>query len=166
MKAETAISVLVLDIDGVLTDGTVILDKTGEELKTLSYRDIDAVFFAHREQLRVVLVTGEDSPWVETVAKRLQVARVYRGAKDKRKALRAVSIDLSASPEEICYVGDSWRDVEAFREVGLALAPSDAAAAAREAAHCVLTRPAGRGAVAEAIDLILKTRGTPLTRLA
>lgn len=166
MKAETAINVLVLDIDGVLTDGTVILDKTGEELKTLSYRDIDAVFFAHREQLRVVLVTGEDSPWVETVAKRLQVARVYRGAKDKRKALKEVCADLQARQEDICYVGDSWRDAEAFKEVGLALAPADASEAARSAAHRVLHHRGGSGAVAEAVSIVLEMRSGIPRKLA
>lgn len=61
MKAETAISVLVLDIDGVLTDGSVTLDESGHEQKTLFYRDIDALFGARREGLKLVLITGEDS---------------------------------------------------------------------------------------------------------
>ena len=160
------ITVLLLDIDGVLTDGTVLLDESGRELKTLAYRDIDAVFFARREGIQVVLVTGEDSPWVEVVAKRLQTDLIYRGAKDKRKAVKQVCTDLSTMPAEICYVGDSWRDAEAFADVGLALAPADASEAARAAAHQVLRRGGGAGAVAEAVDMILEARGGSFKKLA
>jgi 3-deoxy-D-manno-octulosonate 8-phosphate phosphatase (KDO 8-P phosphatase) len=149
------ITVLALDVDGVLTDGRVSLDEHGAERKTICYRDIDAVFAARRTGVRVVLVTGEDTPWVDMLAKRLEVDRVYRGAKDKRLALRQVKRDLAACADEVCFVGDSRRDAEAFAEVGLALVPADASDAARRLAHRVLDRRGGDGAVDEAVALIL-----------
>lgn len=78
--------------------------------------------------------------------------------------MRALSADLRASHEEICYVGDSRRDAEAFAEVGLALAAADASESARVAAHRVLTRGRGAGAVEEAVDLILAAHGSPLPK--
>ena len=88
------IRVLALDIDGVLTNGEVRFDEDGRESKALFFRDIDAVFAAKREGLRIVLVTGESSPLVDVIARRLDVTDVYRDAKDKEAALRAVAHDL------------------------------------------------------------------------
>lgn len=150
------IQVLVLDIDGVLTDGKVILDDSGRELKTLSYRDIDAVFLAQRRGLQVVLVTGEALPLVDTIARRLEISHVYRGAKDKCQALRSVCTELGVSLQQVCYVGDSQRDADALAMVGLGLAPSDAIRAAQVAAHQVLQHQGGDGAVAEAVEIILQ----------
>ncbi len=151
------IQVLVLDIDGVLTDGKVTLDDSGRELKTLSYRDIDAVFLAQRRGLQVVLVTGEAVPLVDTIARRLEISHVYRGAKDKCQALRSVCTELGVSLQQVGYVGDSQRDADALAMVGLGLAPSDAIRAAQVAAHRVLQHQGGDGAVAEAVEIILQT---------
>lgn len=150
------IQVLVLDIDGVLTDGKVTLDDSGRELKTLSYRDIDAVFLAQRRGLQVVLVTGEAVPLVDTIARRLEISHVYRGAKDKCQALRSVCTELGVSLQQVCYVGDSQRDADALAMVGLGLAPSDAIRAAQVAAHRVLQHQGGDGAVAEAVEIVLQ----------
>ena len=79
--AETdPITVLALDIDGVLTDGRVLYTSDGQEQKSISFRDIDAVFEAHRCGLQIALITGEDTPWVEFISRRLQVEHTIRGA--------------------------------------------------------------------------------------
>jgi YrbI family 3-deoxy-D-manno-octulosonate 8-phosphate phosphatase len=148
------IRVVALDIDGVLTNGEVILDQDGRESKSLFFRDIDAVFAARRAGLRVVLVTGEDTPMVDAIARKLDCADVYRGRKDKVEALEAIGIAL----EEICFVGDASRDAPALAAAGLGLAPSDAASEAQTAADRVLEHAGGRGAVGEAIALVLATR--------
>lgn len=150
------IQVLALDIDGVLTDGKVTLDDAGRELKMLSYRDIDAVFLARHRGVQVVLVTGEASPWVDMIARRLEISHVYRGAKDKCQALRNVCAELGVSLEQVCYVGDSLRDADALSIVGLGLAPADAIRAAQAAAHRVLKHRGGDGAVAEAVETVLQ----------
>jgi len=152
------IRVLALDIDGVLTDGRVRLDEGGRETKALHFWDIDAVYLAHRRGLIVVLVTGEDTPMVEVIARKLSVTRVYRNAKDKEAALRQVVRDEDVSLAEVAFVGDAPRDAPALEIVGLGLAPADAHEAARAAAHQVLSHRGGAGAVSEAVDLILGSR--------
>jgi YrbI family 3-deoxy-D-manno-octulosonate 8-phosphate phosphatase len=149
------IRVLALDVDGVLTDGSVVLDEDGRERKALYYRDIDAVFAARRRGLVVALVTGEDSPIVDTIARRLEVEHVYRGEKDKEAVLPRLAAELGVGLDEVCFVGDSARDAPAFPLVGLGLAPADAHESARALAHRVLAAPGGRGAVAEACELLL-----------
>lgn len=150
------IRVLALDIDGVLTDGKVTLDDAGRELKTLSYRDIDAVFVARSRGVEVVLVTGEASPWVDMIARRLDISHLYRGAKDKCQALQSVCTELGVSLQQVCYVGDSLRDADALSIVGLGLAPADAVQAAQAAAHRVLKHRGGEGVVAEAVEIVLQ----------
>lgn len=158
------IRVLALDVDGVLTDDRVTMDEAGCESKTLSYRDIDGVFLARRNGLKVALVTGENSAWVDMIANRLKVDNVSRGAKDKRKALKALSAQLGIPLSKIAFVGNSARDARAFSLVGFSLAPSDASQTALAAAHHVLASRGGQGPVAEAVDLILRDRRGPSGR--
>lgn len=153
-KPRLRIRVLVLDVDGVLTDGRVLLDEQGRENKSLCYRDIDAVFQARREGLRVALVTGERSPIVDVIACRLAIRTVVSGAKDKALALEKVCSRLRTTMDRVCYIGDSDRDAPALRQVGLGLAPADASPQARLSVHKVLTSRGGYGAVAEALTLI------------
>ena len=148
------IRLLLLDIDGVLTDGRVALDERGGESKTLAYRDIDAVFQARREGLRVALITGEASLLVEVIARRLEVDTVARGAKEKAGALRQLCATMGVPLAETCYIGDGDRDAAALSLVGLGLAPADASAEARRSAGRVLAARGGDGAVAEALALI------------
>lgn len=158
------IRLLALDIDGVLTDGTVTLDEAGRESKRLCYRDIDAVYRFHQTGIQVVLVSGEDTSMVDVIAQRLNV-RVYRAAKDKCQALLRIVEDFGVSLEEICYVGDSSRDAPALEIVGLGLAPKDSAKEAQSAARQVLSCNGGEGAVAEAVEIILETRFDKVDRI-
>jgi len=150
--------VLVLDIDGVLTAGSVVLAADGSELKRFSFHDLDAVTWAQREGWQVVLITGEDTPAVDQIAQRFSVEQVVRGAKDKVVALQSLSAQLGIPLSEMCYVGDSDRDAPALSQVGLGLATANATPAAKAAAHRVLSRPGGAGAVAEAVTLLQQLR--------
>jgi 3-deoxy-D-manno-octulosonate 8-phosphate phosphatase (KDO 8-P phosphatase) len=152
------IRVLALDIDGVLTDGRVLLDESGRESKFLCFRDIDAVFHARRQGLVLALVTGEDTPMVEVIARRLEISHVYRHAKDKHAAIRQLSRDLQVPLEEIAYVGDAPKDAPALAAVAWGLAPADADEKARAAARLVLRQGGGQGAVSEAVHLVLTER--------
>jgi D-sedoheptulose 7-phosphate isomerase len=152
------IQVLALDIDGVLTDGTSSVSLNGDEHKRVSLHDLDAVTKAKRSGLTVVLVTGEDTPSVDYVAKRFDIKRVVRGAKEKASALLALSAELKVPLNAFCYVGDGDRDAPALSKVGLGLAPANATPAARASAHRVLSRSGGAGAVAEGVDLILRSQ--------
>lgn len=149
------ICALVLDIDGVLTDGKVAVDLQGRETKSYAYRDVDAIFQARREGLLIALVTGEESPMVDLLARRVAVKEVISGAKEKGVALEEMSARLQVPLSEICYVGDADRDAPALASVGLGLAPADASLKAKQAATRVLSAGGGHGAVAEAVGLIL-----------
>ena len=149
------IRLLVLDVDGVLTDGRVLLSADGSEQKTLFFRDIDAVFAARKAGVEVALVTGEGTPIVDVIARRLGVERVLSGRKDKLRALEELATACGIALDECCYVGDAVRDVPAISAAGLGLAPADASAAARTAADRVLSAPGGYGAVEEVVEIVL-----------
>ena len=151
------IRLLVLDIDGVLTNGEVRLDEDGRESKSLHFLDIDAVFAARRAGLSVALLTGEDTPIVDAIARKLEVELVYRGRHDKADALTELADVAGMRLDETCYVGDSVRDAPALEAVGLGLAPADACSEACAAADEVLEAGGGRGAVAEAVALLLES---------
>jgi D-sedoheptulose 7-phosphate isomerase len=154
-KKRSKISFIVLDIDGVLTDGTVSIT-SGEEAKSLFYRDMDAINNGRREGLRFALVTAEETPIVEYIRERLQIEKITKAAKDKAEAIKRLSAELSVPLEQICYIGDSKRDAAAIGMVGLGLAPADADKEAQAAASYVLQNPGGKGAVAEGIELVLE----------
>ena len=151
------ITLVLLDVDGVLTDGTVRCSPHGDEEKSLFMRVVDAVFEARRRGLLVGLVTGEETPWVDFVSARLAVQLVAKGAKDKLAAVRHLAEAAGVGLDAVCYVGDGDRDSPALAAVGLGLAPHDASAEAKGAAAAVLSGPGGRGAVAEAIGLVLRS---------
>ena len=150
----TKIRVLALDIDGVITDGTASLSDIGDEDKRFSFQDLDAITQAQRAGLPVALVTAEDTPSVDRITRRFNCDLVRRGAKDKLLALEALSRELNVRLDEFCYVGDGDRDAPALRRVGLGLAPLNATSSAKAAAHRVLSKSGGDGAVAETIELI------------
>jgi 3-deoxy-D-manno-octulosonate 8-phosphate phosphatase (KDO 8-P phosphatase) len=149
------IKLLALDIDGVLTSGHTTLGARRPEKKRLAFQDLDAINAARRAGLQIALVTGESDGSVDLIAARTGVALIRRGAKDKLAALQSLARELQISTAEICYVGDGDRDAPALALVGLAFAPANATFAARSAAHNVLRKSGGHGAVNEAVRLLL-----------
>jgi D-sedoheptulose 7-phosphate isomerase len=149
------ILLLALDIDGVLTDGSVNLTPSGEESKAIAFRDLDALARARRAGLRIALVTGEEGPLVMAIASKAGAEFVLPGAKDKLSALEALSSNAQVPLARICFVGDAERDAVAFPIVGLSFAPSDASRAAKRTASRVLSARGGAGAVEEAVELLL-----------
>jgi len=149
------IKLLALDIDGVLTDGRTTLGTRRPERKRLAFQDLDAINAARRAGLSIALVTGESDGSVDVVAERTGVELVFRGAKDKLAALQSLAKKTGISFDEICYVGDGDRDASALAAVGFSLAPENATFAARSAAHRLLNRSGGDGAVNEAVRLVL-----------
>ena len=128
------VRVLALDIDGVLTDGTAVLNGHDTEEKRFNFHDLDALTQARRSGMLVTFVSGEETPSVDCIAKRFGVKQVVKGAKDKAAALVALSNELAIPLSAFCYIGDSDRDAPALSQVGLGLAPSNATAAAKAAA--------------------------------
>lgn len=149
------LQLLALDIDGVLTDNTVLLLPNGEEAKRVSFSDLDAVTQAKQHGFAVAMVTGETGPMVRRIAERFGVEKVLEGAKDKLAALQSLSQDMGIPLNSICYVGDSDRDAPALQAAGLGLAPHTASAAARNAADCVHYE-LGVTAAAKAVQMMLR----------
>ena len=158
----SGLKVLVFDVDGVLTDGRVMLGEGGEQVKQLCLRDLDALTHAKQEGFTIALVTGEESVLVERIGRRVNADLVIAGAKDKLQGLEQLSERLGVPLAQVCYVGDAARDALAFGKVGLSYAPADAAPAARARATRVLKTPGGQGVAEEVVELVLAARADAL----
>jgi 3-deoxy-D-manno-octulosonate 8-phosphate phosphatase (KDO 8-P phosphatase) len=149
------IKALVLDIDGVLTDGTV--DVRDPARKRVYLRDLDALTLIRKKGIAVAFLTGEDEAGAGPVVRRCGDAdQVIYCAKDKETPICEIARRLGVELSEICYLADGRRDVQALKLAGLALCPADGDRLAKQAAHVVLEACGGRGAVAEAVDLVLE----------
>jgi 3-deoxy-D-manno-octulosonate 8-phosphate phosphatase (KDO 8-P phosphatase) len=165
-RRAAAISLLLLDVDGVLTDGSVLYADDGAELKRFHVRDGSGLKFWRETGNRAAIVSGRSSAAVERRARELGIAPVLQGRSDKGAALDELLADLKVDPERVCAIGDDLPDRPVLRRVGLAVAVADACAEVREAAHYVTTAPGGRGAVRETIEWLLKLRGEWATVVA
>ncbi len=144
-----------MDVDGVLTDGTVWLDESGHESKRISFADIMGVSLGRRAGLLFALVSGESGPGLDQIATKFGIGEVYRGCKDKAAAVRDFASRHDLDLAEICFIGDDVNDVPALEIAGLAAAPAGAHPSALSAAIHVTTRPGGAGSVREIIDALL-----------
>ncbi len=153
------VRLLVLDVDGVLTDGGVVYGTGGLEVKHFHVRDGSGLKAWRRAGRRSAFVTGRSSPVVDLRAVELGVDFVFQGASDKLPAYRRLLEDAALPPSAVCYVGDDLPDLPPMRECGLAAAVADGCREARAAAHYVTRAPGGGGAVREVIELILRCQG-------
>lgn len=150
---------LIMDVDGVLTDGRIIFATDGTELKCFDVKDGHGIVLAHRVGLETVIITGRRSAVVERRAEELGIKRVYQKIWDKLAKYEEVRSELGLEDEEVAFIGDDVVDVPLLKKVGLAISVADAHEAAKAASHYVTHRPGGRGAVREAIEFILKAQG-------
>ena len=155
IEAANAIKLLALDVDGVLTDGTIYIAADGECFKGFNAKDGMGISCALRNGLDVAIITGRKSEIIHRRAEELGITTIIEGAKDKREALRSLRRLRGLSVEEVAYVGDDLNDLPAFAESGLTFAPDDAAEDVYDAADIGLENSGGRGAVREAIEYIL-----------
>jgi 3-deoxy-D-manno-octulosonate 8-phosphate phosphatase (KDO 8-P phosphatase) len=150
---------LVLDVDGVLTDGRILLDGDEGEWKAFDVRDGHRIVLAAGEGIRSVFLTGRSSRVVARRAAELGVHRVFQGALDKGAVLASFLREEGLSGREVAYLGDDVVDLPAMRLVGLAAAVGDAVPEVIEAADWVAAAPGGRGAVRELVEFILTAQG-------
>lgn len=146
---------ILLDVDGVLTNGRVTLDAQGNEFKTICYRDLDAIGIGRVAGYEFAFVTGEDTKMVEVLANRFAVKIVYSGAKDKLMVVNQVSQKYGIPLENLMYVGDSDRDAPALKSVGLSVAPKDASDKALAAAQHIAESNGGEGVLHEVVSKLL-----------
>jgi 3-deoxy-D-manno-octulosonate 8-phosphate phosphatase (KDO 8-P phosphatase) len=155
------IRLLVLDVDGVLTDGRLYFSAQGEELKVFHVRDGAGIVQVLRAGIAVAVISGRDSRAVERRMTELGVSWVKQGVSDKLAALREILDILGLGPQAVACIGDDTPDLPLLANTRLGVAVADAHASVREKAHYVTRLPGGQGAVREVCDLLLAARGMP-----
>lgn len=153
------VRLLVMDVDGVLTDGRMILAEGGDELKAFHTRDGVAIELARRAGIRTAMVTGEKATIARRRGDKLGVDAVVLGARRKGEALEELCARFGVPTRDTAFVGDDLLDVPALERAGLAVAVADAAEEVKAIAHIVLRAPGGAGAVRECVELLLRARG-------
>ncbi|MFZ4856196.1 MAG: KdsC family phosphatase [Desulfuromonadaceae bacterium] len=153
------IRLLLLDVDGVMTDGGIIYDGNGLETKKFNVKDGHGIKMLQRHGIAVGIITGRTSAVVDIRARELGIELVYQGALKKLESYLDVKRRTGFVDSQIAYMGDDVIDVPVMRRVIFAAAPADGLLEARNVAHYVTTSAGGRGAVREVCDLILKGRG-------
>jgi len=148
------IELVVFDIDGVITDGSITVDSSGKELKKINLKDVDAIFELHRRGFKLAAITGEDTDIVDYFEKRFPWEYFYRGNHTKKETMKQIESSTGISRERICYVGDGKYDVEPLKYAGLGVCPANAVGIARGAADIILQKNGGEGCVWELLDIL------------
>ena len=148
------IKLVVFDIDGVITDGSLIIDSDGREQKQINLKDVDAIYELHNRGYRIAAITGEDTEIVSYFEKRFPWDYFYRGSRTKKDAMRQIEENTRLCREQICYVGDGKYDIEPLAYAGLGICPSNAIDRAKRAADMVLQNEGGKGCIWELIGIL------------
>jgi 3-deoxy-D-manno-octulosonate 8-phosphate phosphatase (KDO 8-P phosphatase) len=162
-KRAKQIQVLLMDVDGTMTDGSVTLlsqpDGTALEIKMFSAHDGQGLTLAHTAGLRTGCITGRESPALLRRAREMQMEFIYQRQPLKMPALEEILQQAGVTESQVAYVGDDLPDLPIMRRVGLAIAVGDAVPQVKQAAHYVARAHAGKGAIREVVELILKSKG-------
>jgi 3-deoxy-D-manno-octulosonate 8-phosphate phosphatase (KDO 8-P phosphatase) len=154
-----SIKLVLMDCDGVLTDGRLWLNADGDEQKTFHARDGQGISLLHKAGLQTGIISGRTSAAVDRRAQDLKMLYVRQYAKDKVKALDEILADAGVSANECAYIGDDVGDIPVMHRVRFAVAVADAVDETKQAAHYITALKGGQGAVRELCDLILKAQG-------
>lgn len=153
------IELLVLDVDGCLSDGKIIYSNSGEEIKAFNVKDGLGIASWIRIGKKVAIITGRKSKVVEKRAKELKIAHLYQGVKDKATLLESILDKEKLTWENVAAIGDDMNDLKMLQKVKLSFAPKDGAKFIQERVNKVLTKNGGAGAVREMIDIIVSQEG-------
>ena len=153
------VRMLVLDVDGVLTDGKLYFDHAGNEMKAFNTRDGLGMKALQRSGIEVAVITGRKSEIVAQRMAQLDIEHVYQGREDKLNAFRHLLEATGLDAEQVCFAGDDWIDLPVLLRVGLAVTVADADEHVKEHAHWITQRNGGEGAVREICNLILAAQG-------
>ncbi len=159
MNIAKGIKLLILDVDGVLTDGGIILDNEGNEYKAFHVRDGHGIKMLIHAGIHVAIITGRHSKVVERRAHELGITEVFQKCHDKRIAYKKLIEQYSLQDKEVAYIGDDIVDAPIMALVGLPVAVADATDDTKGYALLVTQNRGGRGAVREVTDFILKSKG-------
>ncbi len=154
-----SIKILFLDVDGVMTDGSVTLDARGDEIKTFDVKDGQGLKMLMAAGIEVAIITGRKSSVLAHRAEDLGIQLLFQGVEDKTVLCRKVIAERGLSREQVCSMGDDLPDLAMFRESGMCVTVSDAVKEVREVADLVTRHCGGHGAVREVCELLLKYQG-------
>lgn len=148
------IKLIIFDIDGVITDGSLIVNEDGSEQKKLNLKDIDAIFELKSRGFMIAAITGEQSPIVSYFEKRFPWDCFYKGKKNKVETIKEIEDVLDVNSNEICYIGDGKYDVDPLTYVGLGICPADAIDRAKRCADIILQNKGGEGCLWELVSIL------------
>ncbi len=153
------LKLLILDVDGVLTDGKLFFDNEGNEYKSFHARDGHGIKLLRQTGVEVAIISGRKSNSVALRMKSLGIEHVYQGHEDKRAAFNELLTKVCVTSEQVAHVGDDLLDLPIMTRVGLAIAVNDANFAVKKHADWCTTLPGGQGAVREVCDFIMQAQG-------
>lgn len=152
------IKMILMDVDGTLTDGKLTLLPDGEELKSYHVRDGLGILLAHLAGFKTGIITGKTSKSLEIRAEKLKIEELHQGILDKIKVFETILDKYALTPEEVAYIGDDLGDLEVLKSVGLAGSVADAHPVVKKHCHFISDYPGGGGAVREFIEFILEAQ--------
>ncbi len=153
------VKLLLLDVDGVLTDGRIVYDSRGSELKFFDVHDGLGVYVLHKAGISTILITAKGSKTIRPRARDMRVAEVFSDVFPKTAVLDKIIKKYKVSADEICFVADDLVDLSLMQRVGLPIAVGNASGEIKDAAIYVTNHVGGRGAVREVAEMILKSQG-------
>jgi 3-deoxy-D-manno-octulosonate 8-phosphate phosphatase (KDO 8-P phosphatase) len=153
------INTFILDVDGVLTDGTVYVFENGEQVRRMNIKDGFALQLAIKKGYRILVISGGNSPAVEMRLKKLGITDIFMNVTDKRAMLLKYIKDHNLKKEQVLFMGDDIPDYVAMKEAGLPTAPADAAHEIRKIAVYVASKDGGKGCVREVMEKVLRLNG-------
>ncbi len=153
------IKLLLLDVDGVLTDGSITYTHSGDEIKTFHCRDGFGMTMLQKIGVEIGLITARQSEAVSRRAHDLKLTHVFQGTRHKLAVLTSLMSDLELAPQEVAFMGDDWLDLAVLNQIGLAATVADCMPELKPLVHFVSEHPGGRGAVRELCDLIIEAKG-------
>ena len=154
------IRLLVMDVDGVMTDGKITYTSDGQELKSFNIKDGLGIKRAQASGIETAIITGRTSPIVQRRARELGIAHLVQGREDKLAALSDLVGQLNLSLDQVAYIGDDLPDLTAIEAVKLGACPADAATEVKSKANWVSTRSGGDGCVRELCDLLVSHKSS------
>ncbi|MFZ1037303.1 MAG: 3-deoxy-manno-octulosonate-8-phosphatase KdsC [Smithella sp.] len=153
------IKLLILDVDGVMTDGRIIMDSEGHEIKNFDVRDGHGIKLLQRYGIKVAILTGRKSKVVEYRAKDLEIKDVYQKVFNKKEVFEKILIKHKLSADEAAYLGDDIVDIPVLKRVGFSVAVADALDVVKKSVDYITKNKGGRGAVREVCEMILQAKG-------
>jgi 3-deoxy-D-manno-octulosonate 8-phosphate phosphatase (KDO 8-P phosphatase) len=158
-KRARAVRMLIMDVDGTLTDGLLFVLPDGEEIKSYNVKDGLGILLAHLAGLKTAIITGKTSKSLEKRAQKLRIDELHQGILDKKSVFDQILARHRLKAAEVAYIGDDLGDLEVIKSVGLAAAVADAHTEVKRNSHYICREVGGRGAVREFIEFILTEQG-------